>query len=189
MRTEALTGGFADAPVEAAQVFRATLEALARPGRIATVGGAEAPAPVSGAAAVLLLTLCDHETPLFLAPGHDGPEVRDWVSFHTGAPLVGREEATFALGHWPALAPLGAYRIGTPDYPDRSVSLIVEMEALAARGARLTGPGIETEAFLSLPETEAFRRNNARFPLGWDCFFTCGQSLAALPRSTRVEEA
>ncbi|EIE49244.1 carbon-phosphorus lyase [Salipiger aestuarii] len=187
MQTDALTGGFGDAPVQAARAFRAALEAMARPGTLHEVTGAEAPAPVGAAAAVLLLTLCDAQTPLYLAPGHDVAAVRDWIAFHVGAPIVAAEDAAVVLGRWQALAPLDRYRIGTPDYPDRSVLLIGEVDALSAQGARLTGPGIETHAHLSLPEIEVFRANAALFPLGWDCFFTCGTRLAALPRSTKVE--
>ncbi|MGR3376986.1 phosphonate C-P lyase system protein PhnH [Salipiger abyssi] len=187
MRDDVLSGGFAEAPVEAARAFRAALEAMARPGTIHEVRGAAAPAPVSVAASVLLLTLCDRETPLYLAPGHDGDAVRDWVAFHIGAPLVGPGEAMFALGGWEALKPLDAYRIGTPDYPDRSVTLIAELPELVAEGARLTGPGIREAAFLSLPETRAFRANRALFPLGWDCFLVAGDRIAALPRTTIVE--
>lgn len=188
MQSQSLAGGFSDLPVDAALAFRAALEAMARPGTIHEIGGAQAPAPLSAAAATLILTLCDAETPLHLAPGHDGPEIRDWVTFHTRAPLVARAEARFAIGGWQALAPLSDYAIGTAEYPDRSATLIVEMPALAAEGARLTGPGIETEAFLSLPEVAAFAANRALFPLGNDFFFTAGDSLAALPRSTIVED-
>jgi alpha-D-ribose 1-methylphosphonate 5-triphosphate synthase subunit PhnH len=187
MRDDVLSGGFADTPVEAARAFRAALEAMARPGSIHRVEGARAPAPVSEAAAVLLLTLCDRETPLYLAPGHDVAPVRDWVAFHIGAPLVGASEAMFALGGWQALAPLDAYRIGTPDYPDRAVTLIAELGNLAPEGARLSGPGIRETARLSLPEVAAFQRNHRLFPLGWDAFFTCGDRLAALPRTSVVE--
>jgi len=189
MRDDVLTGGFADAPVQSARAFRAALDALAHPGRIVTVAGGIAPAPVSPAAATLLLALCDGETPLHLAPGHDAQEVRDWVAFHIGAPIVGPGEAMFALGGWTALGRLDAYPSGTPDYPDRSATLIVELDRLAAEGPRLTGPGIETEARLSLPETAAFRANRASFPLGLDFFFTAANALAALPRSTFVEDA
>ncbi len=187
MRDDALSGGFADTPVEAARAFRAALEAMARPGSIHAVSGAAAPEPLSVAAAVLLLTLCDRETPLYLAPGHDTEALRDWLAFHVGAPLVGPGEAMFAIGGWDALAPHDAYAIGTAEYPDRSVTLIVERTELSNAGTRLTGPGIETEAHLSLPETEAFQRNARRFPLGWDCYFTCGDRLAALPRTTKTE--
>ena len=190
MNAGTLTGGFADPPVQSALAFRAAMTALARPGRIETVAGAAAPAPVSLAAAVLLLTLCDAETPLFLAGAHDSEDVRGWIAFHCGAPLVAdRAAARFALGSWAALAPLGAFATGTPEYPDRSATLIVETDRLEPEGSRLTGPGIAREARLSLPETAAFRTNHARFPLGVDCFLTCGDRLAGLPRSTRVEDA
>ena len=46
MRDDALSGGFTDAPVEAARAFRAALEAMARPGSLHEVTGAEAPAPL-----------------------------------------------------------------------------------------------------------------------------------------------
>ena len=68
MQTEALTGGFAAAPTEAALAFRAVMRAMA------------------GAV--------------------DTPMVRDWITFHTGAPLVDRPRAMFALGPWSALLPL-----------------------------------------------------------------------------------
>jgi alpha-D-ribose 1-methylphosphonate 5-triphosphate synthase subunit PhnH len=113
MLDNALTGGFDNAPVQSARAFRAALNTLARPGRIETLEGGTAPAPVSPAAATLLLTLCDAETPLHLAPGHDNAEVRAWVAFHIGAPLVGPGHAMFGLGRWEALAPLDAFAIGT----------------------------------------------------------------------------
>lgn len=186
MQAEALAGGFTEAPPQAARAFRAALEALARPGRIETISGARAPAPVSPAAAALLLTLCDGETPLHLAPGHDTSEIRDWVAFHIGAPVVAPGEAMFALGAWEALD-LGAFPVGTPEYPDRSATLIVEMPTLSPEGPRLTGPGIEKDARMNLPETAAFIANRALFPLGLDFFFTAGDRIAGLPRSTTVE--
>ncbi|HHC29361.1 MAG TPA: phosphonate C-P lyase system protein PhnH [Rhodobacterales bacterium] len=187
MRDDVLTGGFETPPVQSARAFRAALSALARPGRIEEIEGGVAPAPVSPAAATLLLTLCDGETPIFLAPGHDTEALRDWIAFHIGAPIVAPAQAMFALGRWEALQPLSAFPLGSSEYPDRSATLIVEMDELTAQGARLTGPGIETEARLSLPEVAAFQANRAGFPLGLDFFFTCDNRLAALPRSTKVE--
>lgn len=184
-----LRGGFADPPVQAAHAFRAALGAMARPGRIETVTGASAPAPVSVAAAVLLLTLCDGETPVFLAPGHDGLDIRDWIAFHIGAPLVDRAGAQFALGGWDSLAPLAEFPIGTPEYPDRSATLIVELDRLEQTGARLSGPGIRDVTRLTLPDPAALRANRALFPQGLDFYFTAGSRLAAVPRSTHVEVA
>jgi alpha-D-ribose 1-methylphosphonate 5-triphosphate synthase subunit PhnH len=104
------------------------------------------------------LTLCDGTTGVHLAPSHDTEALRGWITFHTGAPLVAAEAADFALGTWEALHPVDRFAIGTAEYPDRSATLIVEMPALSATGARLTGPGIETEAYLSLPRPPPSRR-------------------------------
>lgn len=186
--TAILTGGFADPARQSSRAFRALLEAMARPGRIFDVTGAEPPAPLSVAAGVTLLTLTDSTTPLHLAGAADCQAVRGWIAFHTGAPLVGAAQAQFALGTWDALNPVGRFRIGEPSYPDRSATLIVEMPVLTAEGTRLTGPGIETEARLSLPETAAFRANRRLFPLGFDTILTCEARLAALPRTIRVED-
>ncbi|MEM7525185.1 MAG: phosphonate C-P lyase system protein PhnH [Pseudomonadota bacterium] len=187
MMATSLEGGFADAPIDAARAFRAAMTAMARPGRIETLTGAAPPAPLSPAAGALILTLCDPETPIRLAGACDTPDIRDWIAFHTGAPLSDAAGAAFAVGEWADLFPLGDYAIGTPEYPDRSASLIVEMNALAASGARLTGPGIETAAALSLPEIAAFQANASLFPLGLDFWFCAGDQAAALPRTTKVE--
>ena len=188
LHADALTGGFAHAPQQSARAFRQVLEAMARPGTIWAVEGAAPPAPVSVAGGVVLLTLCDGTTPLHLAGAANCAAVRDWVTFHTGAPLVAAEEATFALGTWADLQPVDRFAIGQPDYPDRAATLIVEMPSLAQDGARLTGPGIRDAARLSLPEVAAFQANRALFPLGFDTIFCAGSQIAGLPRSTRVED-
>lgn len=184
---DALSGGFAEAAVQSSHAFRAALTVLSQPGEIREVQGAVPPAPLSVAAGVLLLTLCDGTTPVHLAGAFDCTPVRDWITFHCGAALVGPEAAMFVVGDWQALQPLRRFAIGLPDYPDRAATLIVEMPALAAKGAALRGPGIADVAYLSLPEVAAFQANRALFPLGFDCFFTCGAQVAALPRSAHVE--
>lgn len=186
--SDALTGGFTDLPVQSARAFRAILNAMARPGTIATLAGALPPAPLSTAAGVALLTLVDPSTSLHLAGAADTPAVRAWVAFHIGAPLVAAEAAVFALGTWDDLQPVSRFPVGRADYPDRSATLIVELDRLTNHGPALTGPGIELGTWLSLPETAAFHANRALFPLGFDCLFTCGDRIAGLPRSTRVEK-
>lgn len=185
--TTPLAGGFADPARDAAHAFRAVLDAMARPGRIHAVTGAAAPG-LSAAAATVLLTLTDATTPLHLAGALDNDALRRWIAFHTGAPQAAAADAGFALGRWPDLQPVMRFRIGEPAFPDRSATLIVEVERLEADGAQLTGPGIRDAARLSLPETAAFRANRALFPLGFDTILTCGDRLAALPRSTIVED-
>ena len=185
--TVSLEGGFADPAVSAAFAFRSVLDALARPGVINTLEGATAPAPMSPSAATVLATLCDPDTPVYLAGDLDVADIRAWIAFHTGAPLTGPEHCRFAVGAWDDLLPLQRYSIGSPEYPDRSATLIVEMAEITANGARLTGPGIQTEAALSLPDRAAFQNNAKAFPLGLDFLFTSGTQVAGLPRTTRVE--
>ncbi|WBU64379.1 phosphonate C-P lyase system protein PhnH [Paracoccus aerodenitrificans] len=181
-----LSGGFSDPAPDAAIAFRAILQATARPGRVETLRGCHGPAPLSDAASAVLLTLVDRTTPLHLAESHNTEAVRQWIAFHCGAPLVAAEDAGFALGNWSALAPLERFAIGTPEYPDRAATLIVDNHDFDAAPATLRGPGIRNSATLALPEREAFMSNHARFPLGWDVLFCGKDRLAALPRSTEV---
>ncbi|MEM6466937.1 MAG: phosphonate C-P lyase system protein PhnH [Pseudomonadota bacterium] len=183
-----LEGGFSDPATQGARAFRALLDAMAHPGRVFSLEGARAPGPLSNAAASALLTLCDPDTPLFLAPSHDAHDLRAWIEFHTGAPMVPAAKAMFALGTWDSLDPLSAYPIGTPEYPDRSTTLIVECESLTQGcPARFTGPGIESSLQGHLPALAPLQQNNSLFPLGVDWLFTCGSDVMALPRSTKIE--
>ncbi len=171
---------FADHPTDSAVAFRAIMEAMARPGTLRTVAAA-APDGLSPAAAAVLLVLADPTTPVWTS------SAQDWLVFHTGAPVARtRAEAAFAVGTWDDLAPLAGWAIGTPDYPDRSTTLIVEVPTLEGPGARLTGPGIASEARLPLPDPPALAANAALYPLGVDLILTCGARLAALPRSTHI---
>ncbi|MEX0305737.1 MAG: phosphonate C-P lyase system protein PhnH [Leisingera sp.] len=179
-------GGFSNPPVAAAHAFRAAMNAMARPGQVQEISGATPPEGISAAAGSLLLTLCDPETGVFLAPDLDSQALRGWLTFHTGAPIVDAEQADFALGNWKALMPLSRFRIGTPEYPDRSATLIVEVPGFEAPNAVLSGPGIKGTARMQLPELAAFQNNAVLYPLGLDFFFTAGSQIAALPRSTQV---
>jgi len=186
MQTNTLDGGFSNPATQSATAFRSVMEAMARPATIQDVAGATPPAPISPAAGAVLLTLCDTETPLHLAGHYDTPAVRSWIAFHTGTPIVGPSQCQFALGLWNDLMPLTDYPIGTAEYPDRSATLIVEVSDLTQNGATLRGPGIQRTATLPLPDITPFQANAALFPLGVDFIFTCGDSLAALPRTTEV---
>ncbi|MEO0384916.1 MAG: phosphonate C-P lyase system protein PhnH [Pseudomonadota bacterium] len=185
----AFEGGFANPSHDAAHAFRAAMRVMARPGTIEAIEGGSAPWPVSPAAATLILTLCDFDTGVHLAGAYDNEDVREWVTFHTGAALVSSDSADFALGTWEGLQPTSRFKIGTSEYPDRAATLVIDRPSLEQNGARLAGPGIKDAALLNLPELAAFQANRKLFPLGFDCFFCAGGQIAALPRSTIVSEA
>jgi len=186
MQANTLSGGFTNPATQSAHAFRSVMEAMARPGTIQDIEGAEPPASLSSAAGTVLLTLCDTETPIYLAGAIDCADVREWLSFHIGSPFVGPANCMFAVGSWDALEPLSAYPIGTSEYPDRSSTLIVETPQLTSLGAKLSGPGIKDQAMLSLPKRAAFQANRMLFPLGLDFIFTTAHHIAALARTTEV---
>ena len=146
---------------------------------------------MSVAAGVLLLTLADAETPLWL-PDRLRGGAAEWLRFHTNAPQVAeRGQAAFAVGHWDELMPLVDWAVGEPAYPDRAATLIVEVAALKGGAVmELSGPGIDGKARLApvLPDgaAVALARNAARYPLGVDLFFTAVGRIAGLPRSARI---
>ncbi len=181
------SGGFRNAPIDAAHAFRAAMTAMARPGETHPVTGAQPPAPLSVAAGTLLLTLCDPDTSIHLAGQTDSDDVRRWLSFHIGAPITAAERADFAIGDWSDLMPLTRYRIGTPEYPDRSATLIVECAELTQSGAVLSGPGIKGTRRFCVPDIAALQANAQLYPLGCDFFFTAGDQVAAVPRSTQIK--
>lgn len=182
-----LEGGFTNAPVQSAQSFRKIMNVMAKPGTIETLAVATPPAPLSAAAGSLLLTLCDAQTPIYLAGKYDNSAIKEWITFHCNSPFADAENSMFALGDWDQLQPLHAFPIGTPEYPDRSATLIVELDELSASGAELSGPGIQYTSALSLPDITAFQKNALLFPLGLDFYFTSGEQIAALPRTTKVQ--
>jgi alpha-D-ribose 1-methylphosphonate 5-triphosphate synthase subunit PhnH len=189
---------FADPVFDAQRVFRAAMNALARPGSVQALGADIAPpAPLTPELAALALALSDHETPVWLDAALAGAaEVADYLRFHTGAPITLRpREALFALVSDPALCPsLQSFALGIPDYPDRSTTLFLQVETLRASGhLTLRGPGIAgTAACAAEPLPPAFLRewstNRALFPRGVDVLLVADGAISGLPRTTEIVE-
>ena len=133
---EKIDGGFADPVFDAQSVFRAVMDAMARPGTVLPVKAlASPPASLSATAAAVALTLADHDTPVWLDPVLAGSAaVRAYLAFHTGAPVIeAKDEATFALVADPlGLGSLAEFGQGTQEYPDRSTTLIMQVDALSS---------------------------------------------------------
>lgn len=188
--------GFADPARDGARSFRAALAAMAQPGAVSEIGlPSDPPPPLSHAAAALLLTLTDTAASVWLARDCHTDAVAAFLRLHCGAPPAATaRDAAFAAGRWDALRSAGPWRMGDPDYPDRSTTLIVEVDDLSSEeGMRLTGPGIRGEARLGVAGVDrdfwAMLAANAKTaPLGLDVFLTAGRKLAALPRSVRIAE-
>ncbi|MBX4959039.1 phosphonate C-P lyase system protein PhnH [Rhizobium lentis] len=195
LTTEALTGGFADPVFHAQSVFKMLMDGMARPGTIQAVEPDIAPpAPFGIAAGTIALTLCDHDTPVWLSQGLAKSAVPEWLGFHTGAPLTSEKaEAQFAFTETgTALSSFGLFASGTQEYPDRSTTIVIELAELeGGRKLALIGPGIQsvTEiAPVGLPETflRLWTENRALFPRGIDIVLTSGRSFLCLPRTTKI---
>jgi alpha-D-ribose 1-methylphosphonate 5-triphosphate synthase subunit PhnH len=187
--------GFADPVMDAQRVFRAAMDALARPGNVVALRTRiSAPAPLSSEIAALLLALADHETPIWLGAGDAvSPDVGHFLTFHTGARVtLDPSQATFAVAtSVAAMPPLAQLRSGTPDYPDRSATLLVAVAGFSSRGLQLEGPGIDGRisfGFAAMPRNFAdeLAANRSQFPCGVDVLLAAPSALVALPRSTRV---
>jgi alpha-D-ribose 1-methylphosphonate 5-triphosphate synthase subunit PhnH len=191
-----LPAGFADKVLSAQSTFRSVMDAMARPGTVqrivATTG---APAAMMRGTAAIALTLFDHDTPLWLDPQISGTsDVTKWLKFHTGAPVIADSSVcSFALvGDARALPGLDRFAFGSNEYPDRSTTLILQVESLTQGPVlELRGPGIDGTAVLraAIQPADLFARleiNRTLFPRGIDVVLVHDDNIVAIPRTTRL---
>ncbi len=186
--------GFANPVLGSQRCFRSILAAMSEPGSVHVLGEAiEAPGGVAPSAAMVLLTLADHETPVWLTPELQWT-VGPFVRFHCGAPIVDAPLAALLalLDGTKAEPGLLAFDAGDDRYPDRSATLIIQCSALeGGPPATISGPGIRTERQISPAGLHAgfwqgAAVNAERYPLGVDLILAAGDSILAIPRSTRI---
>ena len=191
-----LPAGFADKVLSAQSTFRSVMDAMARPGSIQRIQPAVGATDIMmRGTAALALTLFDHDTPIWLDPVRSAtPDVAKWLKFHTSAPVVAEPSiASFALVGDPQNLPaLDRFAFGSNEYPDRSTTLILQVESLGdGPVVELQGPGIDGTTALraSIQPRDLFERltiNAALFPRGIDVVLVHGDSIVAIPRTTRL---
>ena len=191
-----LPPGFADKVLSAQSTFRVVMEATARPGSVQRVtADVGTPSGLVHGSAAMALTLFDHDTPVWLDPAlATVSEVATWLKFHTGAPVViDPAVASFALVADGDLLPdLERFALGSGEYPDRSTTIILQVESLSSgQGYELRGPGIDGTARLqaSIAPADLFDRlavNAELFPRGIDVVLVHGDAIVAIPRTTRL---
>jgi alpha-D-ribose 1-methylphosphonate 5-triphosphate synthase subunit PhnH len=178
-----------------AKIFRMVLEAMSHPGRIVDfkVSTLNPPSGLSTEMATLLFTLCDFQTPIWMKSKN--LEIMKFIKFHTGAGLTeDLSAASFvvvdALSELPMFKDLAQ---GTHEYPDRSSTLLIQVEALSNNGKIvLTGPGIADQTCFGVLDAdlkfwEELQANHAQYPLGLDVIFVTRGKIAAIPRSTHIQ--
>jgi alpha-D-ribose 1-methylphosphonate 5-triphosphate synthase subunit PhnH len=186
--------GFADPVIAAQSAFRAVMDAFARPGRIVALSAPlDGPKPLARGTAAIALTLFDHDSPVWIDAADHG-EVAEWIRFHTGAPMVANANAcSFAVITDAAELPaFDRFNAGTDEYPDRSATLIIQVDTLEqGPPIHVSGPGIRDQQMIApapVPAdlAERLTLNRELFPRGLDLLFVCDDRMVGLPRSVRV---
>lgn len=191
-----MQGGFINSVLDSQTVFRCIMDGLAKPGSLHALDALlSPPAPIFATTAAILASLVDADTPVWLDEELSNSEgVKDWLTFHASSPFADEcSKASFAVIGKPASMPdLEFFAMGDQDYPDRSTTLIIQVEELSSgQGWQLSGPGIKDKAFLTAgPMKPSFpvewAANNQKFPRGVDVIFASPNSIACLPRTTRL---
>jgi alpha-D-ribose 1-methylphosphonate 5-triphosphate synthase subunit PhnH len=191
-----LPAGFADKVLSAQSTFRSVMDAMARPGTVQqVVASVGTPRPMMLGTAAIALTLFDHDTPIWLDAGmSETSEVAKWLKFHSGAPVLEDPSiCSFALiADGGALPALSRFSFGSNEYPDRSTTLIIQVDSLKHGIAfELRGPGIDGAMSLRamIEPVNLFERlavNETLFPRGIDVVLVSGEAIVAIPRTTRL---
>lgn len=177
---------FSENSINSSIAFRSLVNATSYPGRYFQINKLNKPSLLSNAAATILITLCDNESNVYLSKEYNTEEVRNWLIFNTGAIVSNKKNADFVIGTWESLLPLNEFKIGAPEYPERSATLIVEETKYKKVKCSIDGPGIKNKLHIDLPNPELFIENNNLYPLGLDFYFTNDLDILSIPRSTKI---
>lgn len=196
-----LVKGF-DQPIhDSQQVFRKLLKAMSEPGVIESISAPESIHGLYPSSFAVCQAILDQQTPLWMSESLGQTDIKHNLHFHTGVPIINtKSQALFALINASELDDLAEFAMGDSEYPERSCSLIVQVnriESLASptsdnQALGLTGPGIQSQRLiyidaLPLVLQNYFTSRNTRSPLGLDVIFVDPSQLVCLPRSTKVE--
>ena len=203
-----VTPGFRDAVHGAQKTFRAVLDAMSRPGRVVSLpeaawDGVQPPVsaiagePMARGTAALMLALLDAETTVRLAGSLASTAALSYLRFHTGVRSAWQDETpafTAARAADVDAALWSRLDLGTDEVTQRGATLVVEVPEMGADGRTrlaLRGPGIHTVQPLAVSGLSAefwlWRvRLQAAMPRGIDLVLVQGDTIAAIPRSTRI---
>ena len=191
-----VTPGFADPVHQTQAAFRVVMDAMARPGRIAAIPASPTPPEgVNDAAAAILLTLLDMDTPLWIDPELRGGPAETFLRFHCGCPMTADpQQAAFALASVASGVRISDFNAGTEKDPERSTTLILMCPALTG-GPPLTieGPGVRGRRGMAPVGLDGeflqnWRDNQRAFQCGVDVLLTSGGDVIGLPRSACISE-
>ncbi|MGW3954489.1 phosphonate C-P lyase system protein PhnH [Streptomyces sp. NPDC004752] len=175
-------------PEESRLVFRAVLDALARPGRIVELP----PDRVGGVPPVLLpvLALADLATPVAVLD--EGEDWADVVGVVTSAPTAAIGSARFVAATRPMTSDeLRAVSRGSALAPEEGAFVCLPVSEVAGQDWVLSGPGVPGSIAVSGLDSlvEARAEAVADYPAGLDLLLiTEDGRMAGIPRTTVIEK-
>lgn len=200
-------GGAMRQPVDGTQAaFRALLDAFASPGRVValprlSMDGIQPPTggdgrPLDLGLTALLLTLLDRETTVRLHGTLGSDDALAYLRFHTGVRAASQPSFEVLTARALDAACCAGFELGSDEAPQHGATVIVLVDAFDRDDApclHLQGPGIADTQTLQVAgvsrDVWAWRQaRQADYPRGLEMVFVCDHRIAALPRSTRVQE-
>lgn len=170
-------------------VFRLLMRGMSRPGSIVPMPALPGDTPT---VIQLLACILDNEVSFFVL---DDSYLARQLIRHTGSQQCQPTEAEFIIiCHGDSRDILEICHRGSPEYPDRGITIVYLVDELSNTSGHLSlsGPGIRgTQRLMikGLPDTEIAKLTavNREFPLGVDAvFLDRRQYLACIPRSVRI---
>lgn len=167
------------------RIFRALMEAMARPGTVHDLS------PWLGGAAAwrgVLASLLDAKTSL--ADCHQLLDRHDWPLLQADQEEPAAADYLLCQGNLP---PTMTAKCGSLASPDQSATVVLHLDSLGAGSncLGLRGPGIKGSQTLPVTGLDArwhaWRQQHLSFPLGIDMILVDQQNIAAIPRTTRLE--
>jgi alpha-D-ribose 1-methylphosphonate 5-triphosphate synthase subunit PhnH len=189
------------------QTFRALLDCMALPGKVASLDWVPRDDGPWAAAVACLQALVDHEVDFAVLASDPRPQ--ELLLRRTGSRTVPVSQARYLLADEAnALDALRAASTGTIDYPEEGATVVVLCSRLevgaglpsAGKGRlggavlELSGPGIESTARLTvhgLPPGvfSLLAERNRAFPLGIDLVLASAEgAIACVPRTAAVHD-
>ncbi|PLY14536.1 MAG: phosphonate C-P lyase system protein PhnH [Sedimenticola sp.] len=187
--------GFDNPEYASQQVFRQVMNAMARPGTVVDLPDVDTVGSLHTASMALCLSFFDYETTVWLSDGLKKNELfNQTLQFHCGCSITENPStAGFALiGDLMDLPSLSVFSPGNEEYPDRSTSVVIQVDYLSHMGGvRLQGPGVKGDVRLDAPVftidfLQQWNENHQIFPLGVDVYLACGRQVAVLPRTVML---
>ncbi len=179
------------------QIFKALMNALARPGKIFSIAenikkieDKNAPLVAAG------LTLLDNWKKFFASGAPDLEKILQQMTYGVPASVEEADyiflpEGTFDLPLCQSI--LSQAKTGTLPEPHKSSAIFIVVDSLEGGEKReLTGPGIDGSIQISLPQkalmwVEERQRMNFEFPCGLELYFMTPQGgVMGIPRKTRI---